>query len=207
MLGNYVFVSVPKNAVVYIPCRSIWFYQSAWSFSNFIEFGEEPSVPANLNIADENNQFIITWEGDADSYKIFRNYDLVATVSTNSYTDTHLTNGINYCYKIIAVNEDCESDLSKNACKKFNGVGIVGTGRAPSLPSIYPNPTTEKFTVTHVENADLYLYNIVGQEVFSTYSTEEDTVVNVNFLPRGVYVLKVVKDGGVTVRKIVVSGK
>jgi hypothetical protein len=70
---------------------------------------------------------------------------------------------------------------------------------------IYPNPAKSQFTVTNVENASLYLYNIVGQEVFSTYSTEENTVVNVNSLPQGVYVLKVVKNGVSSVCKIVIS--
>jgi hypothetical protein len=70
---------------------------------------------------------------------------------------------------------------------------------------VYPNPAKSQFTVTNTENATLYLYNIVGQEVFTTHSTEENTVVNVNSLPQGVYVLKVVKDGGVSVCKIVVG--
>jgi hypothetical protein len=85
-------------------------------------------------------------------------------------------------------------------------VGIVGTERTPSLPQIFPNPACSQFTVTNTENASLYLYNVVGQAVLQTYSTEENTVINVNTLPQGLYVLKVVKNGEVSTHKVVVSG-
>jgi hypothetical protein len=70
---------------------------------------------------------------------------------------------------------------------------------------IFPNPAKTQFTVTNAENSNLYLYNIVGQEVFSTYSKEENTVINVNTFPQGVYVLKGVKEGNVSVHKVVIS--
>ena len=86
-----------------------------------------------------------------------------------------------------------------------NSVGIVETQCIASLPQIFPNPTRSQFTVTHTEKANLYLYNIVGQEVLQTYSKEDNTIVNINFLPQGVYVLKVVKEGNVSVHKVIVS--
>ena len=82
---------------------------------------------------------------------------------------------------------------------------IVETQCIASLPQIFPNPAHSQFTVTNTGNANLYLYNIVGQEVLQTYSTEGNTVVNIGFLPQGVYVLKVVKEGSSSVHKIVVS--
>ena len=84
-------------------------------------------------------------------------------------------------------------------------VGIVETRHAASLPQIFPNPVRSQFTVTHTENANLYLYNIVGQEVLQTFSKEDNTIINVDFLPQGVYVLKVVKEETVSVHKIVVG--
>jgi len=69
---------------------------------------------------------------------------------------------------------------------------------------IFPNPTQTHFTVTNIENVSLQLYNMLGQKVFSTYSKEENTIINVNTLPQGLYVLKVVKNGVVSTHKIVV---
>jgi hypothetical protein len=67
---------------------------------------------------------------------------------------------------------------------------------------VYPNPTRGKFTITNTENAEIQLYNIVGQKVLHTDSKEENTVINVDFLPRGMYVLKVTKDRNLSVHKI-----
>ena len=69
---------------------------------------------------------------------------------------------------------------------------------------IFPNPAQTHFTVTNTENANLYLYNVMGQEILRTYSTDKNTVINVNILPQGVYVLKVTKDGVLSTHKVLV---
>ena len=69
---------------------------------------------------------------------------------------------------------------------------------------IFPNPAKSQFTVTNVKDANLQLYNILGQEILHTYSSEENTVININSLPQGIYVLKVLKNNTSSVHKIVV---
>ncbi|MCL2131251.1 MAG: leucine-rich repeat domain-containing protein [Lentimicrobiaceae bacterium] len=70
--------------------------------------------------------------------------------------------------------------------------------------SVFPNPAQSQFTVKNTENADIQLFNTLGQEVFHTYSQEESTVVEVGSLPQGVYMLKVLReDGSFSVRKVV----
>jgi hypothetical protein len=56
---------------------------------------------------------------------------------------------------------------------------------------ISPNPTHSHFTVSNAENTDIELFNILGQKVLQTRSTEENAVIYVDFLPQGLYVLKV----------------
>jgi len=85
-------------------------------------------------------------------------------------------------------------------------VNIVKTDYNASLQTIFPNPARSQFTVTNTENASLQLYNMVGQEVLHTQSTDENTIINVSTLPQGLYMLKVVKDGYVRMYKVVVSG-
>ena len=81
----------------------------------------------------------------------------------------------------------------------------VETHYNEALQTIFPNPARSQFTITHTENASLQLYNMVGQEVLHTQSTEENTIINVSTLPQGLYMLKVVKDGAVRMYKIVVN--
>ena len=75
-------------------------------------------------------------------------------------------------------------------------VGIVGTGRAPSLRA-YPNPTTGKFSVFSYQLSEMggavEIYDVVGQ-VVGTYrirpeSTE--TTIDISHLAKGLYFLKV----------------
>jgi CDP-diacylglycerol pyrophosphatase len=62
-----------------------------------------------------------------------------------------------------------------------------------------------QFTVTNTENAEIQLFNILGQKVLQTHSTEENTVISTASFPQGVYVLKVIKDNISTVHKVVVE--
>jgi len=70
---------------------------------------------------------------------------------------------------------------------------------------IYPNPAQSQFTVTNTENADIQLFNVLGQKVLQTCGTSENTVINTASLRQGLYVLKVVKDNFSTVHKVQVA--
>ena len=82
------------------------------------------------------------------------------------------------------------------------GVGVQEIEKNPSIVSVYPNPAKTYFTVTNTENAEIQLFNVLGQKVFQTIGTQENTVVNTASLPQGLYVLKVVKDNVSTVHKV-----
>jgi hypothetical protein len=62
--------------------------------------------------------------------------------------------------------------------------------------SIYPNPTNSEFHIkmnTTIPNANIYLYDLQGKEVYSSFypllSTEE--AINTHKLPKGLYILKI----------------
>ena len=69
---------------------------------------------------------------------------------------------------------------------------------------VYPNPARSQFTVTNAENAEIQLYNMLGQKVLQIHSKEENAVVSVGSLPQGMYVLKVMKDNFLFTHKVVV---
>ena len=73
-------------------------------------------------------------------------------------------------------------------------------------PTIYPNPATNNFTVDlgNDEKADIQLFNIVGQMVYSETITGT-AQVNVANLHSGVYMLKVNQNGKTFTTKVVVK--
>ena len=73
-------------------------------------------------------------------------------------------------------------------------------------PTVYPNPATNNFTVNlgNDEKANIQLFNIVGQQVYSETITGS-AQVNVANLHSGVYMLKVNQNGKVYTTKVVVK--
>jgi hypothetical protein len=71
--------------------------------------------------------------------------------------------------------------------------------------SIFPNPACSHFTVSHAQNAELRLYNILGQEVLRQYNEKESVIIPVDHLPQGLYVLKIEKENAILTRKIQIT--
>jgi hypothetical protein len=125
------------------------------------------SAPVISSASPSSNQVTLTWlavTGGADGYKVY--YDqtgkaqLVANVgNTTTYTDTGLTNGNEYCYKITAYNicdsQTLESAFSNIECATPQATGQNTLADVESVQTGYyvttgkgPNKTTT-FTLTN----------------------------------------------------------
>lgn len=75
--------------------------------------------------------------------------------------------------------------------------------------SIYPNPSNGLFTVdfgNSIETANLMIYNMLGQEVYSENIKNATTkTLNLEHLSKGTYVLKYVENSLVESRKILIK--
>lgn len=79
-----------------------------------------PAAPGNVQVTTESNRVVIAWgevEG-AESYNVRRSsspsgpFHTIATVSTGTYTDTGVTNGMTYYYVVAAVKSGNEGNIS-----------------------------------------------------------------------------------------------
>ena len=72
--------------------------------------------------------------------------------------------------------------------------------------TVYPNPATNKFTVNLAgsEKANIEMFNLVGQKVYSSTATEK-AEINVSSFRPGIYMLKVSQNGKVYTSKVVVK--
>jgi fibronectin type 3 domain-containing protein len=94
-----------------------------------------PAAPANLQATAGNAQVSLTWSAStgATSYDVRRSatsggpYSQIGTSSTNSYTDSGLTNGRTYYYVVCAVNSVGQSANSAQA---------TATPAAPANPDV-----------------------------------------------------------------------
>ena len=64
----------------------------------------EITTPTNLpNLSNIANYIELNWEGDQETYIIYRNNDSLAMTITTTYKDSNVVEGINYCYKIKGI--------------------------------------------------------------------------------------------------------
>lgn len=91
--------------------------------------------------------------------------------------------------------------ISCNNCEIVNVPELEKTN-----PTVYPNPATNNFTVNlgNDEKANIQLFNIVGQQVYSETITGT-AQVNVANLNSGVYMLKINQNGKVYTTKVIVK--
>ncbi len=71
--------------------------------------------------------------------------------------------------------------------------------------NIYPNPTTGLVKVEGVEGAQIIVYNIVGEVVYSNANASQLTTVDLSSNNAGNYVVKVIKDNKVSTQKITLT--
>ena len=70
---------------------------------------------------------------------------------------------------------------------------------------IYPNPTIDYFQITEDEGIDkVVIYNIIGRQM-RTYKVTENGKYNVNDLPEGLYIIRLLAANGSTVKTIRLS--
>jgi fibronectin type 3 domain-containing protein len=113
-----------------------------------------PPTPTNLEAAPGNAQVSLSWTAStgATSYNLQRSttsggpYTQIATPSTNSYTDTGLTNGATYYYVVSAVNASGQS---------------ANSNQASALPTAPTNPdVTISIDPTNTHPISPYIYGI-----------------------------------------------
>ena len=85
----------------------------------------------------------------------------------------------------------------------------INENRLPTDISVYPNPSSEKFTIatsfSSYEGYNLEIYNIVGDKIYSDKIMRPTSYVVHHDWPNGIYFLSVKTSDGIAVKKIVIS--
>jgi photosystem II stability/assembly factor-like uncharacterized protein len=90
--------------------------------------------------------------------------------------------------------------------KTENGGGPVGVGETKNATNslkLYPNPTSGNLTIEAPEKGTLSVFNLNGMLLMQRELLEPTTLIDVNTLQSGVYLLKLVGVKGVQVEKFI----
>lgn len=114
----------------------------AWIDNIIFPASTAPSAfnpPQNLSALPGNNTVSLSWQapaaGTPTGYKIFRNSNLLTTVTALTYTDNAVVNGTSYSYYLKAVYAGGESEPTATVTIVPSAVvteAILGTGNSPT---------------------------------------------------------------------------
>ncbi|MFA6200636.1 MAG: fibronectin type III domain-containing protein [Bacteroidales bacterium] len=167
-----------------------------------------PNTPTNLAVQARPTYLEITWSGNGTSYEVYRNDTLIAISTQPIYYDSNVVDETNYCYKIKALIENCESELSNIACRTYTGLENIINNDLSVI--IYPNPTNDK---TRLEikglkfNADVIVYDIYGRAIktYKLNTNQNELEIDVKEFAKGVYNVKVTNSYCNITKKLIVK--
>jgi len=70
---------------------------------------------------------------------------------------------------------------------------------------VYPNPTNGTFTVSNVEKGAVYVYNIIGNLIYSDHNYVAGKEINIYAYTRGTYIVRIATQNNSEMHKIILS--
>lgn len=149
-------------------------------------------------------------------YRIYRSndnvdYELVGTLPYEpemnhyQYSDMSNISGTHY-YRVSAYYAvtDCESEfgLAANSSDDFVPVDITSIGEnSNEHVKIYPNPAKDKLNVKVEQMISLSIINIMGQTIYTQEVNSDETIVELENLESGLYLLSIETKNGIITRQ------
>ena len=132
--------------------------------------------------------------------------------SATSYTDNSATQEGDYYYRLYARYNDLECTSAPAYYKwdqnQFYLHAPYSSDGVKELESnsvtIFPNPTTNRFTVEGQGLNHVMVFNMMGQKVYEMSCQGESVDINLNNVDAGVYVVRISTDNGVVSKPITI---
>ncbi|MDD2489535.1 MAG: T9SS type A sorting domain-containing protein, partial [Bacteroidales bacterium] len=107
-----------------------------------------------------------------------------------------------------ALNENCESDFSNQACQTFLDLNTISTNSFNAY--LYPNPTDNKTTLRVeglIENALVKIYDLTGRLIrnLELNANDKELEIEVQNLSKGVYNIRICNSTINITKKLIVN--
>ena len=173
---------------------------------------EEPEAPALeapvvTAEATSDTTILLTWNAveGAMRYNIYSGDETVKlAVNETSYTVTGLKADTQYCFNVVAINRESQSEKSEDACATT--LKTEGIEEQTSSFNIYPNPVNDKLYIeAKTEIEEVVIYDVYGrvQNLSNSATQQLSNSIDVSNLNSGVYFVKVVTENGEAVQRFI----
>ena len=167
-----------------------------------------PIIPNNLELQLMSNYINLTWQGNGNTYVIYRNNDSLTTTTTPIYSDYDLINDQLYCYKVKSINGECKSEFSDTICTTF--LDLVDISSSNISTKLYPNPANNKVKLEIEglnEDTEVNLYDINGRKLMNKFIKANQKVLEIDIskLVKGIYNIRIENDKISISRKLIVN--
>lgn len=164
------------------------------------------TTPSNISLIGVQNYFKLSWQGNADNYIIYRDNDSITSINDTIFIDSTVVHGVNYCYKVKALNSECEKE-SEEICQVFLGLNEI---IIPNNITIYPNPANNKTTLKVeglTEKADVIIYDINGRKLkkYTMNANQNDLEIDVSGFAKGIYQIKLTTQSYSISKKLIIQ--
>ena len=183
-------------------------------------------APTNFNFEYTDNYKVkLMWQKPNPStglsgYQIYRKFgengtpQKIKTAGANAtnYTDNGLSEDGDYYYQIYAYYQSADC-YSAPAAYIYNDnqfyLHVYYSADAineqvENKISIYPNPTTSRFTVEGEGMSHISVYNLMGQKVYEMECQGASAIINLGDAETGIYMVRISTDNGEVTKRITV---
>lgn len=208
--------TVDYNAALIIVEDGVTGTTAAWNQANYYSEGDpmidwdgtdystlpNPIPAADMVYSHVGRQLVGGWDGVAGSIPTSVSYNVgnTHTFSGNIPAD-HDENHTHY----VAIIINNANGTIVNACKVDLDIFTSVNDTKNTNFKIYPNPTVGLIKIEGVEGAQVLVYNMVGELVYSNANAVAITTIDMSSLQAGNYMVKVINNNEVSTQKIVLT--
>ena len=172
----------------------------------------------------ENNKIKLRWQkpephDGLSGFYLFRKFGedgtytrvKVTNANTTNFTDNTAVNEGHYYYKLYAYYQslDCYSAPAAwiddpNQFYLYINYTVGVNEQTEGDVSIFPNPTTSRFTVEGQGLNHVTVYNLMGQKVYEMACQDESVDINLSDVESGIYMVRISTNNGEVTKRITV---
>lgn len=159
-------------------------------------------VPKNVSATVNDDNVYVEWDEVelADSYIVLRDGIPVSTyVAQTYYLDENLNDG-RYCYTVRSERSGKDTPDSKMVCADVD-VSDIDMVMMKEM-EVYPNPANDVINIKAHRFKSFSIYDMAGQKIMGEDVASEEVSVDISDMDTGMYMLQIVTEYGIDIRKI-----